>query len=237
MRAACRVQPESKGPQETNNMTMHQEPITEVSGNLDPNHHDDSSVWLQLRQATRPNHEAIEENPYLKRLLAGDISKEEYVSILKKLAAFYAPVEDEWLRWASRFPKELEIEARACKTALLREDLAELDDERPDQQDQLHFDLAPFQSLEEVWGCVYVIEGSTVGGQLIAKALANSLGVTTGHGGSFYSPYGETTALRWQIFRKTLNDAVESQALDLDKMTTAARSTFSSLDRWMAANP
>jgi len=217
---------------------MHQAAISEMptatAGRL---HQDESIAWQHLRKATRPAHDAIENNPYLQRLLAKDITKAEYARILAKLAAFYGPLEQEWLRWAPLLPSELQLESRACKTALLLTDLAELNEAGLAQSYRSPVKLSPFRSPEEAWGWIYVIEGSTLGGQLIAKALAASLGVTSSRGAAFYSCYGLSTGLKWQIFKTSLNEAVVSQALDLEKMSTGAMTAFSSLDRWMAANP
>ncbi|CAL75166.1 putative Bacteriophytochrome heme oxygenase, BphO-like [Bradyrhizobium sp. ORS 278] len=209
------------------NLTDHARP---VGGSR----HDENTVWLRLRNETRAAHESIEKNGCLKRLLADDLTRSEYAGILRRLTAFYVPVEREWLRWAEQLPAALELEARAGKAALLFADLAALQAPAPDRA--AYADFAPFDAVEQAWGCIYVIEGSTMGGQLIARSLLQTLKVTSGNGASFYSPYGTDVGAKWQAFKKAMSRAVDDQNLDLDKMIDGAQRTFSALDRWMAAD-
>ena len=49
-------------------------------------------------------------------------------------------------------------------------------------------------------GMLYVIEGSTLGGQLISKHLTKNLGITPETGGRFFGGYGENTSVLWLDF-------------------------------------
>jgi heme oxygenase len=50
-------------------------------------------------------------------------------------------------------------------------------------------------------GALYVIEGATLGGQVISPQIqAGRLGVTPEHGGRFFHGYGEQTTPRWNEF-------------------------------------
>ena len=48
-------------------------------------------------------------------------------------------------------------------------------------------DLPDLQGVQEALGCLYVVEGSTLGGQVIARHLRQTLGVDPRCGGSFFA--------------------------------------------------
>jgi heme oxygenase len=57
-----------------------------------------------------------------------------------------------------------------------------------------------FNSAEAVVGALYVLEGSTLGGQVIARQLAESIGVYPGKGASFFYGHGDDTQAHWKEF-------------------------------------
>ena len=61
-------------------------------------------------------------------------------------------------------------------------------------------------------GRMYVMEGSTLGGQYIAKHVEERLGLIRGKGDSFFAGYGEATSARWQEFRAVLAEVPEMEA-------------------------
>jgi heme oxygenase len=113
------------------------------------------------------------------------------------------------------------------RLALLTADLRLMDDRdgpppRPD--------LAPLPDEASAWGSLYVLEGSTLGGAVIAKSLARS-GVPGLAGLGYFNPHGRRTMASWQAFRMELIAAVtpggEPAAL------AAARATFVRLIEWL----
>ncbi|MBC7548517.1 MAG: biliverdin-producing heme oxygenase, partial [Polaromonas sp.] len=84
----------------------------------------------------------------------------------------------------------------------------------------------------KLFGCLYVLEGATLGGQIITRHLHASLGLTPQSGGSFFSGYGPHTGSRWKEFCAHLT-AFAAQ-LDSDaEIVDSANATFDSLDRWL----
>jgi heme oxygenase len=62
---------------------------------------------------------------------------------------------------------------------------------------------APLLSLEdeaEGLGCLYVIEGSMLGGEFISRAIHQRLGVTKDTGGRFFAGFGTGTDAAWTAF-------------------------------------
>ena len=70
-------------------------------------------------------------------------------------------------------------------------------------------------------GVIYVLEGSTLGGRLIARHVEPTLGLTDGHGSSYFRGHGEATGALW---RETV-DAIAAVP-DTDILNEAALRTF-----------
>ncbi|MFO1147915.1 MAG: biliverdin-producing heme oxygenase [Alsobacter sp.] len=78
-------------------------------------------------------------------------------------------------------------------------------------------------------GSLYVIEGSTLGGQLIARHARSLLALPRGEGTSFFESYGAAVGKRWVAFRQLL---AESSSPTTDAAAVAsARQTFLCLGR------
>jgi heme oxygenase len=61
-------------------------------------------------------------------------------------------------------------------------------------------DLPRLSCTEDLAGCLYVLEGACLGGQVIARALRERLGVAKGSGASFFTGDAEGTSARWRLF-------------------------------------
>jgi len=90
-------------------------------------------------------------------------------------------------------------------------------------------DLAPPPPLSladeaEGLGCLYVIEGSMLGGEYISRAIQQRLGVNNGKGGQFFSGFSEGTEAAWTTFV----DALDRHPVTIvgPRAATGARKTF-----------
>jgi heme oxygenase len=73
-------------------------------------------------------------------------------------------------------------------------------------------------------GCLYVIEGSMLGGEFINRAIQKRLGVTEQTGGRFFSGFGESTDAIWATFVAALDR--HSVATVGQRAAIGARKTF-----------
>jgi heme oxygenase len=73
-------------------------------------------------------------------------------------------------------------------------------------------------------GALYVMEGSTLGGQIIVKMLRKQLGAEMFFPASFFNGYGPQTAQRWAGFQTALNDYSSAERDEL--LIAAANQTF-----------
>jgi heme oxygenase len=95
--------------------------------------------------------------------------------------------------------------------------------------------LPEIDSASKAVGSLYVLEGSTLGGQLITKRFSSSLGTVPDRGGRFFSGYDEGTVAHWRAFAAWVQ-SVEAD-LHAGEATIAARDTFRSFDLWLNRAP
>ena len=82
-------------------------------------------------------------------------------------------------------------------------------------------------------GALYVVEGSTLGGIQLARALKAVVAADSGEGRSFFLGYGDRHGAMWRSFLKRLEDCASSEADD-DAVIEGATRTFVDFESWMA---
>lgn len=99
--------------------------------------------------------------------------------------------------------------------------------------------LPPLGDAVEALGSLYVMEGSTLGGRVILKALERHLGLSAARGAAYFAGCGDEPAAQWRRFRTRL-DARAAQWQDPDdaaRCVAAADKTFDILTSWLPAPP
>jgi heme oxygenase len=86
------------------------------------------------------------------------------------------------------------------------------------------------------FGCLYVLEGATLGGRTLLPLVQRQLGLTAEHGAAFLASYGENVAPMWGEFRALLDAWCETPER-CARATQNAVDTFTSLERWLCADP
>lgn len=109
------------------------------------------------------------------------------------------------------------------KTAALANDLEALG--KPLSRNASGNELPVIENELHAFGAMYVIEGSTLGGQIISKMVQQHLGINDGKGLSFFNGYGEDTGRKWANFQQALN-AVAADPEKEDEIIAAANETF-----------
>ena len=187
-----------------------------------------SPFHLRLRRETAPQHETLERQL---DLLDPDLSLHRYRLVLENFHGFYAAVESELPRLVATTPS-LGFPLRA-RAELLERDLLALGSSRADIAGLPRCaDLPRLSRTEHLAGCLYVLEGACLGGQIITKALRGRLPLTDDHGLSFFVGDGSRTGARWRSVLDWLEDLVRRGA-HADEIVASARETFCSLACWM----
>lgn len=81
------------------------------------------------------------------------------------------------------------------------------------------------------FGSMYVMEGSALGGQVIAKVARDSLDIRAHDGGAYFNGFGAATGARWRGFLDLLNAEVGSGVVPCAAASRAAEQTFDALIR------
>ena len=87
-------------------------------------------------------------------------------------------------------------------------------------------DPLTFENEHEALGALYVIEGSTLGGNVIAKQLSKTEGFD-GISFHFFGCYQENTGPMWKSFKEALDHGVDEE--DYDKVLAGARKLYAFL--------
>ena len=180
-----------------------------------------------LRTHTRAAHKSIETVPALARLLAPDLGRGEYADVLLAMQAFHAAAEPDIALALEELPAAQSLlDGRRLRA--LADDLAFLGT-APWPESPPPLALA---NRAEAIGALYVIEGASLGGRVIARHIADSLELAPGEGASFYGGLSADAARqRWAQLSAVLEDpAIE---IDLHDLAHGACKTFECLERWM----
>ena len=178
------------------------------------------SLRERLKAETAQIHEAIEA-----LLPFSTMTQEQYGQVLLRFYWFYQKYEAEHGMRAARgeLASQFYLAGRQ-KLAWLEQDLKDLGLWPPAQRPSSN--ALEFLNEAEVWGSLYVIEGSTLGGQVISKMLQDKWGFAPGTGARFFSAYERETGLKWREVIGKLEARTESEA---DDVVRGARKTFAAL--------
>ncbi|CRM30511.1 Heme oxygenase [Pseudomonas sp. 31 R 17] len=181
-----------------------------------------------LRTGTALLHTALE-----KRLpfFSDRLDAQGYRHLLQAYFGFYQPMEAA-LYGSGLIPEGLDTAVRV-KTPTLVSDLHALGlaDQAIDTLPHCT-QLPTLDTPAACLGALYVLEGATLGGQVLRREMAQRLGVNADNGGAFLDIYGVETGRRWKDFLVYLGD----QPLDAPAKqcaVNAARSTFSCFEQWL----
>jgi heme oxygenase len=92
--------------------------------------------------------------------------------------------------------------------------------------------LPAVSSAPQAFGCLYALEISTLGGQIITRHLNKVFGVSPGSGCSFFHSYGDQTVMMWSDLGRQINKYAATDEIE-EAMIGAAVETFVKLEHWM----
>jgi heme oxygenase len=203
-------------------------PHLRAVADIDSRREGSSTLRQELRRGTADLHRRLELDL---GLLDSELSMGRYRRVLELFFGFHAPLEDDLARVASAGPP-LGLPLRA-RTPLIESDLLSLGLSRRDIADLPRCaDLPRLSGPAELAGCLYVLEGACLGGQVIAPALRERLGVAKGSGGSFFTGDAEGTPARWRLFLAWLEGLARAGAATAE-IVASARATFLAFAEWV----
>lgn len=151
-----------------------------------------------------------------------------YRDLLGRFYGYWAPLEEQLCRLEGLHHPDLSLSSR-LKAHLLEEDLRFFDTD-PGSLPRCAR-LPGLGTVARGLGCLYVVEGSTLGAEIIARRLRERFHLEAGAGASFFTAYGGSAGRRWSEFREfVLANAADQPSSEL---LSAARDTFLSLEEWL----
>ena len=185
------------------------------------------SDYLKLN--SRTDHDSIESKVDLVKLAS---HPDQYIKLIKSFLGYYSSIENTFLKFEEEFSQlGINLKDRLKKNLLIadikhfgvtEEDIKKL---------PIATDVPAMSNIHEAMGVLYVLEGSTMGGQIIFKQLikSNIIGPDSA-GGNFFKPYGAATMPMWLSFKDSLNKlSNDKNELVLKK----ARETFNTMEAWL----
>ncbi len=188
------------------------------------------TVRMALRTATAAAHERLHHLPAFAALAEGRLSRDGYVALLRRLLGFHAALEAAIAAAPPLAAFGIDVSERR-RAALLRQDLATLD-ATPATEVPLarlpHYDTAA-----RAMGGLYVTEGATLGGRLLARGLDQLLGPGVA-GRAFLLGHGAAHAAMWQGFCAGLERCGADPAR-FASIVAGAEDTFGAFEAWFGA--
>lgn len=179
------------------------------------------SARAHLQAATADIHQALHGVPPFARIASGTMDRESYAGLLQFLHRYHDAM------------------AASCTAAAVRLGAPELAAAHRDRMAALHRDLAFFAKTPDsgagvadadadfAVGCLYTVQGSTLGGKLIHRQLQALL--PDGRGRAFFAGHDGDSA-NWRLFCEKLED---DETLDLARVEAGARHAFLLFDRML----
>lgn len=186
-----------------------------------------ATLHAQLRSATREAHLELERHL---ALLSGDLSIVRYTRIIALFYGFYRPMESALRRLKVLAPHQ-NFPLRE-RTELLKRDLLALGYAlQATSELPTCIDLPDLYAAEHFAGCLYVLEGASLGGQVITRHLRERLELTDHGGTAFFTGDGAATAARWKCVLEWLEHVGHSD-LCMEQIITSACETFRAFVNW-----
>lgn len=172
----------------------------------------------KIKSATSDIHYKIENNSFFSKIVLQEITIVEYTKLLCQLHQFISPRE---LYIKNQYG---DLISDREKSPLLLSDLSAMGcDEIENENEPLEI-----RSAAEAFGYLYVIEGSTLGGQVLTQFLKKNKKLSPYVSVNYFNAYGKHTKRNWALFLNELsekNNDLEKQ----NRVINSALHTFTQL--------
>lgn len=185
-------------------------------------------VLQDLRAGTAELHIALE-----KRLpfFSDTLDTPAFLRLMQAYYGFYLPLEST-LQRSGAVPDDFDLTPR-LKSQTLRSDLQALGVTPPILENlPICAQLPVIDSSAACLGVLYVLEGATLGGQILRREISARLGLEADNGAAFLDIYGAATGRRWRDFIEYLGSRPMA-AVEREAVVHAAQTTFSCFEHWL----
>lgn len=195
---------------------------------------DATSFLQQLRSQTARSHQLIEQNVSSQLLMSEHVTITHYAHYLKSLYGFVNVFEKMAFPLLKHY-EVLQLDDRR-KSHLIQADLTMLHHTTAESYLNEELFNTHYQTTAAVLGGMYVLEGSTLGGQIINKHLTTVLGHSVAGKTTYLTAYAGKTGSMWKTFLQLLGEA--GTTIDnKDVIIASAVNTFSLLNSCLSEYP
>lgn len=182
------------------------------------------SLFEIVKGETKSHHQSVEK--VLIKELKGLKSLDEYANLLKRLYQFYVPIENDLQNLISdEIVKDISVRKHNSR---LLQDIQSIDKSYDENPKTKHLKI---ENLSYALGVMYVIEGSTMGGQIISKMLEKNLPVNDKKITTYFNSYGDNSLEMWSSYKTQVLNA--KAKVDSEEMINGAKATFTALEKWL----
>jgi heme oxygenase (biliverdin-IX-beta and delta-forming) len=184
-----------------------------------------------LRENTKTLHQELERT--LIPVIKHTSTTEQYVHLLQLFYGYYYPLEQHIAAHiGTDMPGSFE---QRRKAAWLLQDIAAVTGATPDPANiPTSNDIPEITDTAQALGAMYVLEGSTLGGQVISSILQRNL-ANPSLPLAFFAGYGDNTRAMWDSFVHYL-DGYRGNETQRLRLLNAAADTFRLFKKWAQAN-
>lgn len=177
----------------------------------------------RLRFETAVDHLAVEGALPLMNV---GLDRAQYAACLGRIYGVVAAWEEQAAAVAPGWMRAMLVARQ--RAGLLRLDLAWFGETR---RDYGRPSLPEMNDLPSVFGSMYVMEGSTLGGQVIARHVEAALDLREGEGDAYFRGHGKDTGPMWKQFCEVLQHRVPDS--DTDAVVLSAKAMFAVFGAWV----
>lgn len=176
-------------------------------------------ISVFLKEQTKKQHDDTEVKLQSQKIFDKSYTLEDYKTLLIHNYQLISRYEPQIQKQLQSYP-ELKLELRS-KIAALKTDLNNLNIQTMDEN--------PTHNLEneaEAFGALYVMEGSTLGGNVIAKQLKRNLEFENVEF-NYFGVYGENTGVYWNEFKSIIDKSITEE--HYEACVTGAKKAYQQL--------
>ena len=186
-------------------------------------------ILNKLKGETHANHMMLQDHSAFNGLTGKAPDKKQYAWLLQKFWGLHKPLEEklgersEWNHLSFNFDERRKVN-------LLQKDVQALDAWGNDLP--VCKSLPKIETFDDALGCMYVLEGSTLGGAVISRNLEKTLGIKSENGGLYYNCYGAGKELGEKF--KQMAEFIGRNHKDADRVVRSANETFIAINNWLS---
>jgi heme oxygenase len=171
----------------------------------------------RLREETVALHKTVERAARLPDCVT---TLDDYTACLLRFLALFAPLEAELAAWDQWESIGIDLQTR-CRAPALLADLQQLGHAPP------ALAATPaFPNFAAAIGCLYVLEGSTLGGKFLLNNFTQTLGPSINGATAFFAGHGAAAGTAWNTFRAAIDAYGAAHPAEQDDVLAGAAATF-----------